>query len=318
MGHVRQLVGFAPRPMGSPGLAKAADYLTGRIEAMGLTAHRHEFEWTGPGLAELAPGTLPDPVTVRNIWTVVPAPAGKDAPWIAFGAHYDSKLTAGHANADHNFTFEGAIDGGGGPAVLLELVRALKDRPDNKCNWMFIWFDGEESVPFDWDNDQSLIGSTRFAEDFSKTNEHFPERALINNQNRRLKALILLDLIGSKDIKIDRDTSSLPKDLVEVFAAAAKSLPSDQGARVFTEQGNTNDDHIPFQKRGVHTCLLIDFQHRIPPGLGGNTRAPTYNDYDHWWHTPADNLNQMSPEALELAGNLVWFAIPGLEARYAK
>lgn len=321
-GHVQRLVALAPRPAGSENLAKAADYIAGQIQGMGLEPKRHEFAWTGPALKGLEPGTLPDPITIRNVWTAIPAKGGKDAPWVAFGAHYDSKLTAGHATTAHNFKFTGAIDGGGAPGVLLELMRAVKDRPDNKVNWMFVFFDGEESLPWDWDDSQSLIGSTRFVADFSKTNEHFPDTPLIdpgkNAANHRLKALILLDLIGSRDIKIDRDLSSKPEALNDLFTEAAESLPGEQAERVFLEKGDTKDDHIPFRDANVDTCLLIDFQHRIAPGLGGIPSARNYGKYTHWWHTSADNINAVAPKALELAGNLVWFALPLLEARYGK
>jgi hypothetical protein len=56
MAHVRQLVACNPRPAGSPGLAKAADYIAGQLKALGLNPQRDEFEHPQ------------EKITIRNVW----------------------------------------------------------------------------------------------------------------------------------------------------------------------------------------------------------------------------------------------------------
>ncbi len=81
------------------------------------------------------------------------------------GAHYDTKLAEGHSDAAHNFPFLGAIDGGGGPAVLLELARALREQksPPRVNLWLY-WIDAEESLDWVWNDKRALLGSRAFCE----------------------------------------------------------------------------------------------------------------------------------------------------------
>ena len=106
MAHVRTMVGFGPRPFGSAALAKTTDYIEGELKKLGLSPQRHEV------LLEK------EKKTIRNLWVQIDGEDAKAGPVLMLGAHYDTKLAEGHADAAHNFTFLGAIDGGGeGPGV---------------------------------------------------------------------------------------------------------------------------------------------------------------------------------------------------------
>jgi len=293
--HVESLVSFNPRHAGSPGARRSAEYLHAQLEAMGIEAEIQE--WTDPRFK----GDDGEPMVLRNVIGKIPGPEA-DLPILMFGAHYDTKKTVGHSEPERNFDFEGAIDGGGANGVVLELARAIKAR-DNKVETWFVFFDGEESVPWVWETSQALIGSRYFV------------RTLDAATRKRIGAFVLLDLIGDKQLKIDRDLAS-DKALQEVIAATAKA--HDVSDRVYEYTSETVDDHLSFTQFGIRAMLLIDFQYRVHPMHPQHRPNPDGKDYSQWWHSPEDTLDKVSAESLAFTGNLVWHALEGLEAETLK
>lgn len=297
MTHVKAMVGFGPRPAGSEALAQNADYIRDELKKLGVTAHYQEFEDQVN-----APG-----IQFRNVWCELPGEDPKAGPMILLGAHYDTKLMEGHGDPAKDFRFVGAIDGAGASSVLIELVRELQKRK-NKLNVRFVWFDGEESIPWTWDNDRSLFGSRHHARQMKK-----------DESAKRLKAMILLDLIGSKNFKIDRDFAS-QESLSDLFLAAAKDLGAED--KMFRFKSVMTDDHIPFREEiGCHVIDLIDFRFRQPGDVyqrGDKGGPPADGEFSAWWHTADDDVHSMDPAALDFAGNLVLTAMPRLEEKYAK
>jgi Zn-dependent M28 family amino/carboxypeptidase len=304
MAHVESLVKIGPRPFGSDNLAKAADYIEGQLrEIPGITPQRHE---------EVHPT---EKKTIRNLYCMIEG-VDPDGPILMIGAHYDTKLTDGHDEWTHTQPFVGAIDGGGGPAVLIELARALQAREQkHACNVLLYWIDAEESIDWTWNDDRALLGSKAFY-------GHLKERGL----SSRLKAFVLLDLVGSKNLKFDEDGNSDTR-LLKLFGEAAEELgerarlyefPTEQEVAYYRRQNlnwGTIDDHLVFKNRGIPSVLLIDFSQRVPPQdlKPGQTPPPKDPRFEQWWHTPDDDLDAMDPDALAFAGNLVMQALPKLE-----
>jgi Zn-dependent M28 family amino/carboxypeptidase len=305
--HLEQIVGFGPRPFGSEALARTTDYIEAELKKLGLDPKRQQVQHER------------EKKTIRNLYVQIDGEDPQNGPILMIGAHYDTKMTDGHADAAHNFRFVGAIDGGGGPAVLLELARVLampEHRP--KVNVWLYWIDAEESIDWKWNNERALLGSKAFCRWLS-------DQKLLS----RVKAFVLLDLIGSKNWKIDYDGSSDAK-LQAIFERAGKAMgesarvyefPTKEKRDWYRQQGITNwgitDDHETFTAFGVPSVLLIDFQHRIPGHLQSlrEGQQPTkHPDYEQWWHTPDDDLAAVDPDALAFAGNLVVAALPELEA----
>jgi hypothetical protein len=293
MAHVRHIVdAIGPRPFGSDSLKKTADYFSAEIEKMGLKAERHEA--VDPASKK----------TMRNLYCRIDGKDPQNGPILMIGAHYDTKLTEGHPEPSYNFPFVGAIDGGGAPCVLLELARCIKARqPAMECNVWLYWIDAEESLDFQWNNERALIGSKAFCRWLAQ------EKVL-----PRVKGFVLLDLIGDKNIKIDRDGKS-NEQLQQVFERTASQLGVSD--RVYRYKSSTTDDHEVFRDFGVPAVLLIDFHHRIGAKRFSETnptmKLPPNDGYAQWWHTEEDNLAAMSPDALAFAGNLVYAALPELE-----
>ncbi len=305
MAHVQALVAIGPRPFGSPELAKAADYIGSELKKLGLEMQRHEVMHEK------------EKKTIRNLYVQIDGDDPQNGPILMLGAHYDTKVAAGHADAACNFPFVGAIDGGGAPGVLLELARLLKAHtPKPKCNIWLYWIDAEESIDWTWNDERALLGSTAFCEMLSK------EKRL-----SRIKAFVLLDLIGSKDMKIDKDGNS-HGGLQTLFEAAGKAIgaearmyefPTAQELAYYAQKGvnwGTTDDHKIFTRFGVPSVLLIDFARRLPPhlqGLQAGQQPQVDSRYQQWWHTADDNLDAMDSDSLAFAGNLVMQALPQLE-----
>lgn len=290
MEHVRQMVQLGPRPAGSQALDRAGDYLVGEIRNLGLEPRQQTWEEGG--------------TKYRNIWTEIPGADPDGGPILAIGAHYDTKKTEGHPLLEQNFRFVGAIDGGGASGLLLELARVLMGR-DNRPNIWLIWFDGEESIPYVWDNDRSLFGSRHFVETMSEESGLFPQ-----GLGARMKAFVLLDLIGAADIKIDRDGNS-NTELQDIFRRAAEQMGEEDRVYRYDSGSGFTDDHIPFRNYGVTSALLIDLVYRSPGQLPADG-----TEYSQWWHTPGDTMDMMSAAAMTFAGNLVWNALPMIEEEF--
>jgi Zn-dependent M28 family amino/carboxypeptidase len=114
---------------------------------------------------------------------------------------------------------------------------------------------------------------------------------------KRLKAMILADMIGPSDLKIKRDSNSTPW-LTDVIWAIATRLAY---GNVFVNESTSvgGDDHFSFIRRGVPGCDIIDFD-----------IAPTY------WHTPQDTLDKVDPRSLAIVGHVFIETLPALEKKF--
>ncbi len=118
---------------------------------------------------------------------------------------------------------------------------------------------------------------------------------MLNAQQKlnSIGALILLDLVGEKDLSFPRDTNSTPW-LVDIIWTAAARLGY---AGKFRQTANTMiDDHIPFAQQGVPVVDIIDL------------------DYAYW-HTAEDTLDKLSPESMRVVAEVVLNALPDVGAR---
>ena len=102
-------------------------------------------------------------------------------------------------------------------------------------------------------------------------------------QALQVRALILLDMIGSPEILLSRDTHSSPA-LLEKALVLANAL-GDRGP-AFGRSMPVEDDHIPFLKQGIPAINLIDM-HNLAT-----------------WHRPGDDAGTVSLQSMEKAGRL--------------
>lgn len=252
--HVETLVALGPRPSGSPELAHAAAYLKEQLHAAGLTVEEQTFH----------AGTPRGPVQFRNvIGHTRPTDRGR---LIVLGSHYDTKWFP-------QFRFVGANDGGSSTGVLLELARVAAGTRD-LC---FVFFDGEEAV-HEYGPQDGLWGSQYFVEDLKS-----------RGRTGAIEALILLDMVGDRDLRITIPANSTGWLAQQAFAAARTLGYRDQFGY---SQQRIVDDHVPFLAAGIPAVNLIDFEFGSAPGR---------HDY---WHTAADTIDKVSASSLAVAGRV--------------
>jgi glutaminyl-peptide cyclotransferase len=188
--HLRRQVGFGPRPAGSAALMRCRQYILAELEAAGIEAREDAFDAVTP-LGR---------VRMVNVIGTIP---GRRAERIALATHYDTKLF-------REFRFVGASDAASSTAAVLELARVLKSR-QNEFTIELLFFDGEEAVVDWYQNNDNTYGSRRYV-----------ETARESGTLADLEALLLLDMIGDRDLTIRRDSNSTRWLTDIIWTSAAK------------------------------------------------------------------------------------------------
>jgi glutaminyl-peptide cyclotransferase len=258
--HVRQIVTFGPRPAGSPALDRTRRYITDQLTALGITTVEQAFE------AQTPVGTI----RMVNLIATIP---GARKERLVIAGHYDTKLF-------REFRFVGANDAGSSTAFLLEIARVLKSRR-NPLTIELLFLDGEEAM-VEWTATDHTYGS-----------RHYVDTARKSGTLATLKALILVDMIGDRNLRIRREQASTLW-LTDLIWASARRLKLD--STFVAESMPIEDDHVPFLQAGVPAVDIIDLDY--PP-----------------WHTAGDTLDQVSARSLQMVGDVVLDALPQIEAR---
>lgn len=251
MQYVREIVGMGPRPVGGSGHRKLESYLLSHLK--GDKVETDEF------IASTPAGSF----TMRNY--IARYPGTKDGV-IVIATHYETL----YARKD----FVGANDPGSSTGLLLELAHQLRGKREGPSVWL-LWLDGEEAFK-QWSATDSVYGSRHLAQKWQK-----------DGTTKKIKAFILLDMIGDADLNIDRDSNSTPALLAVVEQAATRL---GYQSHFFRREIAAEDDHQPFAAAGVPVADLIDFDY----GYG-----------NAFWHTQEDTLDKLSPRSLEIVGNVV-------------
>ncbi len=262
MEYVRAQVAFGPRPPGSPQLQKCREYIEKQLRGFGYRIEDDSF------VAQTPYG----PITMHNL---IAKKGNGERGAIAIASHYDTKLMEGK-------NFVGANDAGSSTGLLIELARVLADSKDPLDYW-FVFLDGEEAF-VEWSTFDSTYGS-----------QHLAKRWQSEGTVSKIKALILLDMIGDKDLGIWYETNSTPRLMDLVWDAASKT-----GLKsiLSNTRGSVLDDHLPFLDVGVPSVDIIDL---------------TYGPDNSFHHTLEDTLDKISPQSMEKVGKLVLAMLPALQ-----
>ena len=256
---------LGPKHPGTPESAAAADWLAARFVEAGAAAEKVPFTDDTPS------GTG----TFCNVVASIPPapgtrPGGTEPSLLLVAAHYDTKTGIPG--------FLGANDSASGVAVLLELARAWAAHPLPGTEIRLACLDGEECAVKYGPHD-GLHGS-----------RHWAAALEASGDLPRVRAFILLDMVGDADLTLTLPRNCTPSLLELAFEAArAEGIRN----RLSLLPGPILDDHVPFFDRSVPSLDLIDFQYGSAPGL---------NDY---WHTPADTPDKLSALSLSRAVRLV-------------
>jgi glutaminyl-peptide cyclotransferase len=265
---VRQMVAMGPRPAGSAALQQTRDYIKTQLAAAGLKAEEQPFD------AQTPIGTI----HMVNVRATLPGQA-RGRGRIVIGGHYDTKLF-------REFRFVGASDGASSAAFLLEFARAMKGRV-NPLPIELVFLDGEEAVNREW-----VVKST----DHTYGSRYYVQQAKQAGTAKDIRAFILVDMIGARDLKLWRETYST-QWMTDAIWSAAKRLKHDE----FLDRGvPIEDDHLEFIEAGIEAVDLIDLE-----------------DYPAW-HTAQDDLDHVAAGSLQTIGDVLLAALPAIEQRLVK
>lgn len=202
---------------------------------------------------------VPGHPRLRNIVGELPGPG----PVIVIGAHYDT------INRPKGFV--GANDSAAAVGAVVELSRALTRirRSALAPGIRFVLFDGEEEPrPTDDFYRDALRGS----------------KAYVQAHAEEVRAMLLLDYIGNKDLRLPREGTSSPSLWQRVRTAA-----DDVGvAKVFPDRVDASilDDHTPFLRAGIPAVDFIDWGYR-------------------YQHTLRDTYDKLSVGSVDAVGETV-------------
>ena len=269
MEHVRKQIEFGPRVAGSPQSAKTREYIISALKSSGLNVTTDEFDTSTP-------------VGERKLVNITAEIPGESKDAIIIASHYDTKLYT-------NMQFLGANDPGSSVATLLEIGRVLgASQQKPKFTYWLAFFDGEESFCEGWDQ-----CSKPGAPDNLYGSRHFVEQLRNHNELARVRAMILLDMMGYKNLELGRDDLST-RWLQDIVWRTARELGY---GRYFVDrpEGVGGDDHEPFLRAGIDALDLIQ--------LGGYP----------YWHRAEDTIDKISAQSMKIVGDVVLASLPRVE-----
>lgn len=260
--HLETTVGHGPRPPGSDNIRKSQEYIKAQLASFGCAVEEDNFE-------------AATPVGRLKMKNIVGKKAGEKTEVILLLTHYDTKLMPEVPN------FVGANDPGSTVGIVLELARIICPRKSKATYW-FGFVDGEEAFG-EWSDTNSTFGSRQMA-----------AKLALSGELKQLKAVVLLDLVGGRDLRIKRESNSTGW-LKDIIWATAKGLGYQQ--YFLDAETAVADDHIPFVRRNVPAVDLIGFE--------------SYPE----WHTADDTPDKISPRSLAIVGHVVLESLPLIEKR---
>lgn len=264
MQYVKEIVAIGPRWDGSKGQQRMGEYIHSKL--------KNDQVEDDPFVADTPEGKL----NMRNI--IAKFPGTKDGI-IVIGSHIDTCYPLRNTN------FVGANDGGSSTGLLLAIADQLRGKKLEGYSVWLAFLDGEEAIR-SWSDSDSLYGSKHLAEKWQQ-----------DGTSRKIKAFLLADMIGDKDLDIQRDTNSTAW-LEDLVYQAAKRLGYQSFFFADTING-LQDDHLPFARIGVPVADIIDLNYG-------------YNNAYH--HTTEDTLDKLSPKSLQIAGDVILETISLLNA----
>jgi hypothetical protein len=257
--YARQFVAIGPRWPTSQGHAKAEEFLRSQF--------KHDQLEEDTFTADTPIGAVP----MRNF---IVRFAGKRDGVIVLATHYETNYWLRKIN------FVGANDGAATTGLLLAIADQLRAEAagGKKLDGYSVWLvfdDGEESIESTWTDSDSLYGTRHLAAKWAR-----------DGTLARIKAFILADMIGDKDLDILHESRSADW-LVTLMTQAANKFG--YGHHFFQTEGAVEDDHLPFVNRGVPSIDVIDLD---------------YGPNNSYHHTAQDTLDKIGARSLTIDGDV--------------
>ncbi len=257
--YAQDIVKCGPRWIGSPGHVCAETFL------------KKQFAKDNLEEDTFAANTPAGMMTMHNFIVKFP---GKKPGIVVLASHYETNYPL------RNIHYVGANDGASTSGLLVEMGNILRGHTlDGNSVWL-VFFDGEEAIQ-QWSDTDSLYGSRHLAAKWDR-----------DGTLKRIKAFLLVDMIGDKDLDIARDQNSTPW-LLDLVDQAAKQV-GDQ-SYFFATTNAIEDDHLPFVERGVPCADLIDYDYG----------PHSFMLPDGYHHTAQDTMDKISAHSLTVVGQTV-------------
>jgi len=265
----REFVTIGPRWCLSPGHVKAEAFL------------RNEFRHDQLEEDTFTANTPIGPVPMRNF--IVRFPGKKDGV-IVLTTHYETNYPL------RNIGFVGANDGGSTTGLLIEIANELRGKVLDGYSVWLVFFDGEEAIER-WQGTDNTYGSRHLAAKWGQ-----------DGTLKRIKAYMLADMLGDKDLNVQKESQSTPW-LINLVAEAARI--TGHAKYFFQTEGAVSDDHLPFVQRGVPSIDVIDIDY------GPHTQELP----DGYHHTAQDTMDKISAKSLTVAGDVFLESIKLIDQR---
>jgi hypothetical protein len=283
--HLVALVELGPRPAGSPANAEARGYLSGQLEALGLSVHTHSTPLPGRAADPADPIDPADPVArgpivVRSL--EVEISGTRHSGSFVLAAPFDSRDVGGIAYA-------GANDGASGAAVLLEVARVLAADPLPYTTRLYL-LDGESAFQATPGSVASNVGSGVLIARLRDADVHL---------------VVYLNQVGDRNLQISRNALSHRMYRNEFWKAAARlrraaAFPSDGE---FELGGARERLYSQSRLRQVVWIQDVSYGGLEPPGIHANVEQ---------------DLAYCSPESLNTVGAVTLEALDAISRRLLK
>jgi len=271
--YAREFAAIGPRWPTGPGHAKAQEFLRSHFQRNHDQLEQDSFTANTPI----------GPVPLTNFIVRFP---GRKPGVIVLGTHYETNYPL------RNINFVGANDGASTTGLLMAIADRLRAQSvqsrDKKLDGYSVWlvfFDGEEAFHA-WSRSDSTYGSRHLAAKWGG-----------DGTLTQIKAFLLADMIGDKDLDIQRENNSTPW-LVALVAQAAKTF--DYQRYFFQQSMDVEDDHLPFVERGVPSIDIIDLD---------------YGPNNSYHHTAQDTMDKVSAHSLTIDGDVFMETIRLIDQR---
>jgi hypothetical protein len=284
IGLVEWQVALGPRVPGSAAHDRLADELAARLDGAGATVHVQSFEARFHGRTVLC----------RNVVGVFRSGAPA-APMILLGTHYDTRPIADREPdpALRGVPIPGANDGGSGTAIFLHLLDWLRGTAGGIGRDVAVAFVDAEDLG-DIDGNPFSLGAEVLASD--------PPVSI-----GRLDEVIVLDMVGGRDVVLDIDAHIVHHAPSRTLAAGLFRLGASLDLAPFVREKPERvkyiiSDQWPFLRRGIPACLLIDLdypewhtQADLPAAMSGDSLAAIAAALKPWLSRPRAKDRRSSP-----------------------
>lgn len=251
--YARDFAAIGPRWPTGPGHVKAEAFL------------RDHFKHDKLEEDTFTANTPIGPVTMHNF--IVHFPGTKPGV-IVLASHYETNYPL------RNINFVGANDGAATTGLLMAIADQLRGKTLDGYSVWLVFFDGEEAIQ-QWSASDSTYGS-----------RHLAAKWGADGTLAHIKAFMLADMIGDKDLDIQRETRSTGW-MVDLVRQAAKKYGDER--YFFQKEEAVDDDHLAFVQRGVPSIDVIDLD---------------YGPNDSYHHTAQDTMDKVSARSLSIDGDV--------------